>query len=111
MLLASLESKNVRFVSVHVERLADQTSRNAAHVFVARSDEAGIRAPVSDRDAEALRLARHNLGAPSRRSLQRRKGECFSDDPDQHCSALARGRLYAVVRCVDVPEKIGRLQS
>ncbi len=61
--------------------LADETSRNAAHVLFGRSDETDVRTAVRQRHAEALRFADDDFRAPRSPASQARRARSLPRRP------------------------------
>src|SRR5687768_613862 len=63
MLLASLEGEAISGSAAHVARNTDDAAGNLTFEFIFCGDECGVRAAITERDAETLRVAEGNVRA------------------------------------------------
>ena len=71
---------------LRVDGDADEAAGQRALELVARREEAGVRAAVAHRHAEALRRADHRVGAPFARRREQRQREQVGGDDDERAA-------------------------
>ncbi len=86
VLLAGLQRQAVGRIALGVDGDADQAARHAALELVAGGEVAGVRAAETERHAEALAVADHDVGAPfARRGQDRERQQVGGHDHHRAC--------------------------
>ncbi len=84
VLLARLQRHAIRRIALRVHRHADDPARRLAHVLLERREERRMRAAVTERHAEPLRVAVDDVGAHLARRRQQRQRQQVGANRDQH---------------------------
>ncbi len=74
--------------AVGVDRDTDDAAGHLAHERLARGEERRMRSPVTERDAEPLRVAVHHVGAHLSRRREERQREQVGADRDEHAGVV-----------------------